>query len=179
MATQVQWTVYMARFSGTKSDTQWNYRTKYERVSPSHPPIHPYHKKFMEIRTMLNKRGGGWPRTCEGSIDYVRKTFVFSFTRFILTNIRLLKLADSTVLIPAQELATLTKYISYRDSSQMLNQDEKGSQVWRKSWGWNIVLEDFHGSKKLNTHTMEKPGDLKVPMQSGITKRGQKWQEIK
>lgn len=74
-------------FTETMLDTQTqrNYRIKYERDSPSCPSVRAWNKKFMETGILLYKGRIGRPRKSEENIDPVKQAFSRSATKSILT----------------------------------------------------------------------------------------------
>ena len=61
-------------FTATKLDIQAprNLKRKYGRKPPARPTIRAWHKKFMEIGSVLQRKGAGRPQISDEEIESVR-----------------------------------------------------------------------------------------------------------
>ena len=74
MSTPQQKAQCVSWFRETKSDiqAQRNFRRKYGRKPPARPTIRAWHKKCMEIGSVLQRKGAGRPQISDEEIKSVR-----------------------------------------------------------------------------------------------------------
>ena len=85
-------------FIETKSDiqAQRNFRHKYGRKPPARPTIRAWHKKFMEIGSVLQRKGAGRPQISE-EIESVRVAYTRNSRKSIRGASTQLQITHSTI----------------------------------------------------------------------------------